>query len=110
MAGGSPGQGENPAAGGRRLPGDANQDSALDLADAVRLMLLLFKGGAHAPPCEGATAADGSNLPLLDHNGDAALDPSDVVSLLTHLFKKGPPHARGTACIRLEGCSNACAR
>lgn len=109
LANGSPGEGES-VAGGRQLPGDANQDSALDLGDAVRLMLLLFQGAGRTPPCEGATVADGSNVALLDHNGDAAIDPSDVIHLLNYLFLHGAPHVLGASCVRLEGCPTACAR
>jgi hypothetical protein len=58
---------------------DADASGAIDLTDAVHLLLHLFRGGAE-PPC--AKAADA--------NDDGRVDLSDPVSLLDHLFRGGP--------------------
>jgi hypothetical protein len=107
--GGSPGRDEPAPPGPRQLPGDLNQDAALDLSDAVALLLHLF-AGALPPPCEGGSILAGGNLPLADFDGDAALVVTDAVALLQHLFRGGPPHALGTRCLPLAGCPGACAR
>ena len=107
---GTPGSGEI-IAGGRQFPGDANQDSLLDLGDVVTTLLLLFRGGEHSPPCgEGETIVEGGNLVLLDGNGDGTVDSSDVVYLLQYLYRDGPAHVEGMNCIRIEGCPTACSR
>ncbi len=60
--------------------GDANEDSSLDIADPVKVLLYLF-ASAGAIRCEDA--ADG--------NDDGALDVSDAVFLLRYLFLGGLP-------------------
>jgi hypothetical protein len=60
--------------------GDADADGALDLTDAVRILLHLFQGGA-APPCaEAADADDGGTVSL-----------TDAVFLLSFLFRGASP-------------------
>jgi hypothetical protein len=107
--GGSPGADEGgPPPGGRQLAGDSNQDGALDVADAVSLLLRLFPGADPAPlPCAG-TLSGGGNLTLLDLNGDAILNLVDVLHLLNYLVRSGPPPSPSTTCFRIEGCPNAC--
>jgi len=56
--------------------GDANQDSRVDIADAVYLLDYLFKGG-EKPAC----------LDAADSNDDGGIDLSDPVYLLAYLFK-----------------------
>ncbi|MGQ9588672.1 MAG: chitobiase/beta-hexosaminidase C-terminal domain-containing protein [Planctomycetota bacterium] len=108
-AGGSPGIVEfGPSlGGGLQLPGDATQDGALDLADAIRPLLILFLGDETPPPCAGEPGS-GGNLALLDANGDGLFSLSDPVYLLNYLFLGGPPPALGTDCVRIEGCPDAC--
>jgi len=60
--------------------GDSNADGAVDIADAVRVLMYLF-AGAGGPSClEGA-----------DTNGDGTVDIADAVSLLSYLMAGGPP-------------------
>ncbi|MBI4585246.1 MAG: CotH kinase family protein [Planctomycetes bacterium] len=110
--GGSPGEADpgQSAVGGRRLPGDANQDAQLDLADAVSILLRLFGRASGPLPCEGASIAEGGNLPLLDLNGDAGVDISDAIHILQYLFQHGPPPVLGARCTRIAGCAEACLR
>ena len=57
--------------------GDSNQDSAVDISDAVTVLGFLFLGeGNIVPDCEDAA----------DVNDDGALDLSDSVNLLSYLF------------------------
>lgn len=97
--------------GGRQLPGDANQDAAVDQSDAVWLLEHLFLGTYPSLPCEGKTApAPGpGELALLDFNGNGGIDISDAVALLTWRFLGGEAHPLGTGCIPIPGCrSDVC--
>ncbi len=62
----------------RVTPGDANRDGALDLSDAVRILLSLFACGERA--CPEAQDADDSG----------AVEVTDAIFLLIHLFRQGP--------------------
>ena len=106
--GGSPGEDEGLGGGGRQKPGDANQDSALDISDALAILLRLFGGIDDPLPCEGSGPADGGNLQVHDLNGDSSVDLSDPVFLLGYLFQGGGPPASGTECIRVDGCPPVC--
>ncbi len=107
---GSPGEADSgiPVDGGWQRPGDANQDRRLDISDAVAFLRYLFSSTTVPLPCESEGIEDGGNLLLLDLNGDAAVDIADPVYLLAYLFRGGAPPVLGTACIRMEGCPNAC--
>jgi len=59
--------------------GDANNDSALDIADAVTILAYLFSDGEE-PSCEDA----------FDVNDDGMLDIADPITLLGYLFANGP--------------------
>lgn len=59
--------------------GDADDNGAVNLTDAVRLLGHLFQGGA-APSCPDAA----------DMDDDAALKITDAVYLLASLFRGGP--------------------
>jgi hypothetical protein len=61
------------------LRGDASGDGALNVSDAIRLLLGLF--GGEPLPCE--RAADG--------NDDGAVNLTDAVAVLRFLFQAGPP-------------------
>ncbi len=97
-------------AGGRQLPGDANQDGKLDLSDAVWLLGHLFLGTFAALPCEGGTASSPGpgELALLDSNGDGRIDLSDAVRVLGFLFGGSAPPALGAECIPIPGCPERC--
>jgi hypothetical protein len=58
------------------LPGDANNDGRLDLADGVYLLSALFRGGPQ-PPCAEAA----------DFNGDGVLDASDAVASIFYYLQ-----------------------
>jgi len=65
--------------------GDANDDGAADISDAVFTLGYLFLSGAE-PPC----------LEAANSNDDGDLDISDGIYLLSHLFLgKAPPPAPG---------------
>ena len=61
------------------LAGDANNDEAVNVGDAVWMINYVFKSG-DAPPCgnEG------------DANADCALNVGDAVYLINYVFKSGP--------------------
>jgi hypothetical protein len=84
-------------------PSDCNQDGALDLSDAVCLLLRLFQGGGL--PC-GGSLLDAGNINLLDANGDAGVDLSDAIWVLTFLFNAGNPPVLGSHCRQMDGCPN----
>ncbi|MBN1442731.1 MAG: CotH kinase family protein, partial [Planctomycetes bacterium] len=110
VVGGTPGR-EDPglsSVGGRQRPSDSNQDGAVDLSDAISLLIRLFTDGSLALPCEGMSLQEGGNLLLLDASGDASVDVSDAIYLLNYLFLDGPPPSLGSDCIRIEGCPSAC--
>jgi hypothetical protein len=94
--------------GGLQLPGDANQDSSLDLADPVKVLNHLFLGIADPLPCDGTLEADG-NRALLDMNGDGRVDLADPVHALNYLFSGGGQPAGGIDCTPIAGCPEACA-
>jgi hypothetical protein len=61
------------------LRGDANRDAAVDIADAVSVLLHLFSGApAPEPPAAG------------DADANDSLEISDGIYLLTYLFRGGP--------------------
>jgi len=107
---GSPGAADSGSGtlGGWQRSGDANQDGALDVSDAVAYLRLLFGGGSFALPCEGSSMSDGGNLFVFDFNGDETVDIADVVSLLDYLFGGGAEPAGGLECMRVPGCPHAC--
>jgi len=69
-----------PAEGGGELfsRGDANDDGARNIADAVFILQYLFGGGGE-PPCPDAA----------DANDDGGLNIADAVAILQHLFGGG---------------------
>jgi len=62
------------------IRGDANDDGAADLSDAVRVLNVLFLGTGEVR-CEDAA----------DANDSGVVDISDPIYLLTFLFLDGPP-------------------
>ena len=61
-------------------PGDANNDNAANVGDAVYIINYIFKGGP-VPPCK----CEG------DANGDDAINVGDAVYNVNYVFKGGPP-------------------
>jgi len=70
------------ALGRKFLRGDTNDDSLVNLPDAVVILNFLFRG-AGPVACEDAAHTD--------DNGQVNL--TDAVYVLTHLFRGGPPMA-----------------
>ena len=69
------------------VPGSANFDGQLDIADGVYILNFLFRGGPE-PPCMAAA----------DANGDGVIDSSDAVLVILYVFLDGVPPARGLGC------------
>ena len=68
-------------------PGDANNDSAVNVGDAVYIINYIFKGGvAPVCKCEG------------DANGDCAINVGDAVYIINYIFKRGPPALCNLTC------------
>ncbi len=110
LDGGTPGAGRVVGPPRNQLPGDTNQDGAVDISDAVALLRYLFLGTPSVLPCGDGTLASEDNVALLDANGDLNVDVADATSTLIYLFQRGEPHALGTRCIHLPTCPPACAR
>jgi len=70
-----------PGQGPRFVRGDVNQDSSIDLADAIGTLKYIFANASVA--C----------LDAADVNEDDNVDIGDAVYLLAHLFVQGPPPA-----------------
>lgn len=105
--------------GGLQIPGDCNQDGAIDISDPVCLLGFLFLGRPTELPCgsPGLPEPDGptteADFALMDWNGDRNVDLSDVVAPLNALFGGALPHVldvsgTGKSCIRIRGCPNVC--
>lgn len=107
---GSPGQPNpgNSGTGGWQLPGDANQDGALDLSDAIQVLRLLFSAQAIPLPCDAPSIAEGGNLLLLDVNDSGSVDLADPLYILAYLFNQGSEPSLGTRCTLIEGCPTGC--
>ena len=94
------------------LPGDCNQDSALDLSDALCGLGVLFTGNPPLFPCGDGTPTDPGNIALIDWQPDGSIDLSDVLGLLQFLFFSADAHslavpgAETTECVPIAGCSN----
>jgi hypothetical protein len=109
LSGGTPGAGDStPPAGGFQRPADANQDSKVDLSDAVSVLGHLFLGAPAVLPCGDGTLQSEGNRLLLDSNGDLRVDLADPISVLRFLFLGGPPPPLGVECVRVLGCSTSC--
>jgi hypothetical protein len=95
--------------GGMQLPGDCNQDGALDISDVMCLLHFLFLGDPPVLPCGDGSDGDPANLALLDANGDngggtGTVDLSDAIYILVYEILGGPPHVLGEECIRIPDC------
>ena len=98
--------------GGRQVPGDCNQDGALDLSDGLCVLGVLFLGAPAEFPCATGTASDSANLLLLDWEPNGELTISDAIRLLTYIFDGGPaaplavPGFETTGCRSIPGCDS----
>jgi hypothetical protein len=92
------------------VPGDGNQDGAVDISDPICLLGYLFLGRPADLPCGDGTLTDESNVTLMDASGDGEVDLSDAVRLFGFLFQGSPPHVMGTECRAISGCPRACIR
>lgn len=107
---GTPGEVAGFTEGGFQVPGDANQDSRLEIGDAITLLVWLFRGQDGELPCAGLTVNEGGNRGLLDLDGNGGVDLGDAVQVLSYLFRDGTGPAQGLHCRRLLDCPDACAR
>ena len=96
-------------AGGTQLPGDCNQDSRLDISDAVCLLGHLFLGTPRSLACGDGTTAHAANRALMNLNGAASIDLTDAIHVLRYLFQGGPAPVGGTSCLPIMGCPDTCA-
>ena len=93
--------------GGRQVPGDCNQDGALDISDPVCVLGFLFLGRPSKLPCGDGRGSDPSNGELYAWGGES-LDLSSAVRALQFLFFGGDPHPLGSECVTLPGCPDRC--
>ena len=101
--------GQGPLAlGGGQLPGDCNQDGALDIGDPVCLFRFLFLGDPANLPCGDGSNTDPANVRIADCNGDTTTDLADGVCLLNFLFQGSAPHVLGRECVPVGECPEAC--
>jgi hypothetical protein len=97
---------------GRQLPGDCNQDGALDLSDPVCTLGVLFNGIPPVFPCGDGTAADPGNITLLDWQPDGGIDLSDAVAMLQFIFLGQAAHhlavpgSETTECVLIADCDD----
>ena len=95
-----------------QLPGDCNQDGALDLSDALCALGVLFTGVPPLFPCGNGLPTDPGNIALLDWQSDGAIDLSDVLGLLQFFFFSAYAHplavpgSETTACVVVQGCED----
>jgi len=100
----------NPHPGGLIQPGDSNASGGpINIADAQRVLNILFTNANEATPCDGAFNV-GSNLDIMDWNTDGNVNIADPSAMLNNLFISGsaPGHNLGTDCIRRVGCPDVC--
>jgi hypothetical protein len=95
---------------GQQVPGDCNQDSTLDMSDALCVFGFLFLGEPTTLPCSTGVSGNSGTVTLLDFHGDRRMDLSDGISILRFLFVGGPAHPfsvpdleRG-ACVPILDC------
>ncbi len=91
-----------------QIPGDCNQDGALDLSDGICLLWALFSTSPVALPCGEGSFDDLANKSLLDSNGDEEIDLSDVLHIFGYLFLSQAPPVLGAECVKIPGCPATC--
>lgn len=75
------------------LPGDANNDSLVDVGDLVFLTNFLYRGGTEPCVCEAG-----------DCNHDCLISVSDVVYLINYLYREGDEPAAGCVACPHQNC------
>jgi len=80
-----------PPPGNYFIPGSANGDGRLDIADGIYILNALFRGGPDFP-CEKAA----------DANNDCIVDASDAIYIITYQFLDGPEPVLGTGCVLVD--------
>jgi hypothetical protein len=75
------------------VPGDANDDSLVNIGDVLFLINYLYQEGAEPCVCEAA-----------DCNNDSAINVGDIVCLINYLFAGGPAPVRGSVSCWHEEC------
>lgn len=99
-----------PVSRGNQVPGDCNQDSRIDISDAVCVFRTLFSPPPLRFPCGDGTAAHPANLALSDWDGNGQLSIGDGIAVLHFLFQAGPSHPltvpgeEKSACVQIDGC------
>jgi hypothetical protein len=96
----------DPGEGGFQRPGDVNQDAAVDLSDAIAILIHLFVRPI-ALPC-GETLDDEGNRAIVDIDASGSVSITDTIFLLEYLYLSGPAPALGTECRRVLGCPDLC--
>jgi hypothetical protein len=111
-AGGSPGELTSPGVTPRGLQrlGDANQDTHLDITDALKLIRIVVGDPDVVAPCTETDATAGGNAALNYVNGDDTLNLTDALHLLNHVFQRGRAPVGGAGCVRIAGCEDVCLR
>lgn len=89
---------------GKQVPGDFDQNGALDISDAVSLLGSLFLGEPDRLPCGDFLSLEPGNLALLDWQSDGSLDLADPIALIWFLFLGGPLHRLAVPGNELRGC------
>ena len=75
------------------VPGDANNDSLVELGDLVFLISYLYRAGADPCVCEAA-----------DCDNNCVIDVGDVVYMVSYLYKDGPEPVPGCYSCPHENC------
>jgi len=73
------------------IPGNANGDSRLDIADGIYILSAVFRNGPPLP-CECAG----------DANADGVVDGSDAVYIIYYQFLDGPEPVWGVGCQLID--------
>jgi hypothetical protein len=91
-------------------PGDVNQDTKLDLSDAVWLLELLFLDPQKKLPCEGSGSSNPGlgDRTLADVNNDGRIDLSDPIYILGYLFLGEKEPFFGKKCYPINTCPDLC--
>jgi dockerin type I repeat protein len=90
-------------------PADCNQDGKLNIADAISLIMVLFRPTEVTIPCEGNLQSPGA-LALLDSDGDGKVNLVDITYLLKYLFQGMAAPVLGENCQPITGCGDNSAK
>jgi len=93
-----------------QVPGDCNQDAALNVSDVVCTLLVLFSSVRESLPCGDGTETHPGNVALMDWQPDGSIDISDAVGMIGFVFGTESAHplaapgAPTTECVTVPGC------